>query len=352
MNSFSKILGISPAITELKALIETLAESDASVLILGESGTGKELVARNLHNFSNRSKRKFIPVNCAAIPKDLIESELFGHRKGSFTGALADKLGRFELANGGTLFLDEIGDLPAEVQVKLLRVIQERVVDPIGAHKPSPIDVRIVSATHRDLEAEIKSGRFREDLFYRLNVLPVHTPALRDRLEDLPILIENFANQFAKKGNKPITVGKTLMEAFTKYSWPGNIRELSNICARLSTLYPEKELFFSDISQQMLPRGLRDFTEANKSKTVETTNPIEDLIVSTHGSSINGLSIPNSQPDKNEVPLKERLAEIEKKFIKDALLQSNGNVSKTARKLSVQRTTLIEKINKYSLDTS
>ncbi|OUW01424.1 MAG: sigma-54-dependent Fis family transcriptional regulator [Betaproteobacteria bacterium TMED156] len=351
MNSLSKILGVSSQIQELKNLIETMASSDATVLILGESGTGKELVARNLHNFSNRSRYKFVAVNCAAIPRDLIESELFGHRKGSFTGALSDRLGRFELANGGTLFLDEIGDLPSEVQVKLLRVIQERVVDPIGAHKSTPIDVRIISATHRDLEVEIKDGRFREDLFYRLNVLPIHTPPLRDRNEDLSILIENFANQFARKGGKPIKVDNSLMKAFKQYSWPGNIRELSNICARLSTLFPGKHLSYDDIPQPMLPKGLRGFTKFVKENIEVEKNPVEDLILLTQGSSLKTPDLDNILIGNNELPLKERLADIEKNFIKQALVKSGGNVSKTARLLSVQRTTLIEKINKYSLDT-
>jgi sigma-54 specific flagellar transcriptional regulator A len=329
-----------------------MAVSDATVLILGESGTGKELVARNLHQLSSRSRHKFIPVNCAAIPKDLIESELFGHRKGSFTGALSDRLGRFELANGGTLFLDEIGDLPPEVQVKLLRVIQERVVDPIGSHKPTPIDVRIVSATHRDLEVEIKAGRFREDLFYRLNVLPIHTPPLRDRSEDLSILIHNFAKQFAKGENKPVMFADCLMNALKHYSWPGNIRELSNICARLSTLYPGKHLFYKDVPQMMLPKGLRDQIKFKEESAESETNPVEEVIMLAQGNSVKNPDFTTTNSQNIELPLKDRLAEIEKNFIKQALLKSQGNVSKTARLLSVQRTTLIEKINKYALDSS
>ncbi len=359
MNSLSKILGSSKLIQDLRSLIETMAASDATVLILGESGTGKELVARNLHQLSSRSRHKFVPVNCAAIPRDLIESELFGHRKGSFTGALSDRLGRFELANGGTLFLDEIGDLPSEVQVKLLRVIQERVVDPIGSHKPTPIDVRIVSATHRDLEGEIKAGRFREDLFYRLNVLPIYTPPLRERSEDLSILIDNFAKQLAKGENKPVMFADCMMDAFKHYSWPGNIRELSNICARLSTLYPGKRLFYKDVPQLMLPKGLRDkkkFAEEARNEQ----NPVEEVIMlaqaasvkKTEQSSTSVLGDLGSSSINEKLPLKERLAEIEKNIIKQALLESNGNVSKTARLLNVQRTTLIEKINKYALDSS
>ena len=360
MNSLSKILGSSKLIQDLRGLIETMAASDATVLILGESGTGKEVVARNLHLLSSRSRHKFIPVNCAAIPRDLIESELFGHRKGSFTGALSDRLGRFELANGGTLFLDEIGDLPPEVQVKLLRVIQERVVDPIGSHKPTPIDVRIVSATHRDLEGEIKVGRFREDLFYRLNVLPIHTPPLRERSEDLSILIDNFAKQLSKGVNKPVMFADCMMDAFKQYSWPGNIRELSNICARLSTLYPGKKLYYNDVPQMMLPKGLRNRIKLEEESKKGEHNPVEEVIMFAQGASVKKQEQSNSNAmsdlgtfSRNEgLPLKERLAEIEKNFIKQALSESKGNVSKTARLLNVQRTTLIEKINKYALDSS
>ncbi len=197
------ILGKSPLIDGLRALIATVAPADATVLVHGESGTGKELVARALHAQSARAEARFVPVNCGAIPRDLVESELFGHRKGSFTGAIADRPGRFELAHGGTLFLDEIGDLPLDIQVKLLRVLQERLIDPVGSVKSVPVDVRVVAATHKDLEAEVAAGRFREDLYYRLNVLPLHTPALRERPEDIEDLCAFYAEHHAPAGKGP-----------------------------------------------------------------------------------------------------------------------------------------------------
>ena len=350
----SQILGNSSSVIELKKLIDTVAVSDTSVLISGESGTGKELIAKNLHSLSRRSRHKFIAVNCAAIPRDLIESELFGHKKGSFTGAIGDRLGRFELANGGTLFLDEIGDLPQDVQVKLLRVLQERVIDPIGSIKPKPIDVRIISATHKDLEAEILSGGFREDLFYRLNVLPIISPPLRKRKADIVLLFEHFSKIHAKNQTNNVTLAPCLVNAFESYNWPGNIRELSNISARLTTLYPgKKSLRVVDVPETMLPNGLRKFLgTAQKDKT--GSNRVENLISLAQGD--DRKVVENTQAeDLNhnldaDKSLKEKLAEFEKRLIKQALIESNGNVTKTAKTLNVQRTTLIEKINKYSIN--
>ena len=350
----SQILGNSSSVIELKKLIDTVAVSDTSVLISGESGTGKELIAKNLHSLSRRSRHKFIAVNCAAIPRDLIESELFGHRKGSFTGAIGDRLGRFELANGGTLFLDEIGDLPQDVQVKLLRVLQERVIDPIGSIKPKPIDVRIISATHKDLEAEILSGSFREDLYYRLNVLPIISPPLRKRRVDIVLLFEHFSKIHSKNVTGNITLAPCLINAFESYNWPGNIRELSNISARLTTLYPGKKgLRVVDISENMLPNGLRKFLGTEQRDKAES-NRVEDLISLAQGNDMN--VVQNTQEEEldksrhDDKSLKEKLAEFEKKLIKQALIESEGNVTKTAKSLNVQRTTLIEKINKYSIN--
>ncbi len=350
----SEILGNSSLVIELKKLIETVAVSDTSVLISGESGTGKELIAKNLHSLSKRSKYKFIAVNCAAIPKDLIESELFGHRKGSFTGAISDRLGRFELANGGTLFLDEIGDLPQDVQVKLLRVLQERIIDPIGSTKPKPIDVRIISATHKNLEEEIAAGSFREDLYYRLNVLPILSPPLRKRKSDIVLLFEHFSKIHAGNQGNNVSLADCLVNAFESYSWPGNIRELSNLSARLTTLYPgKKELRASEIPETMFPVGLRKFIDVKRDNNVKT-NRVEDLISLAQGNSEPSFpsEIGKEIGDNTDLEksLKERLAEFEKKLIKQALIESKGNVTKTAKTLNVQRTTLIEKINKYSIN--
>lgn len=360
LNALNSIIGTSPPTLSLKRLIESVAHSDATVLIIGESGTGKELVAKSLHDCSARAQKNLVPVNCGAIPRELIESELFGHKRGSFTGAVADRMGRFELAHGGTLFLDEIGDLALDMQVKLLRAIQERVVEPVGGGKPIKVDVRVVAATHKDLEEEVEAGRFREDLYYRLNVLPLTTPPLRERREDVPMLSRHFATLHASNGHRPIEPSPALLEEFMAYHWPGNIRELSNVIARFSALFAGRKVCYGDIPQDMLPRGLRDRTPKVTPNTAAPTpegaaaldqadapmrgssapNPIEDLICLAQGSPLVVL---------DGVPLKKRLTDIERSLIEQALEQADGNVSKTARILSVQRTTLIEKINKYDL---
>jgi sigma-54 specific flagellar transcriptional regulator A len=386
LNALNSIIGSSPPTLSLKRLIESVAHSDATVLIIGESGTGKELVAKSLHDCSPRAEKNLVPVNCGAIPRELIESELFGHKRGSFTGAVADRVGRFELAHGGTLFLDEIGDLALDMQVKLLRAIQERVVEPVGGGKPIKVDVRVVAATHKDLEQEVEAGRFREDLYYRLNVLPLTTPPLRERREDVPALVRHFAKLHASKGLPPIEPTPALIQALMGYQWPGNIRELSNLMARFSALFAGRKVCLGDIPREMLPKGLRNAPGvqdisvprsapaaapavtrtaaasatdeqdallgittpaepivAGASRPLVTPgdyNPVEDLIALAQGAPLVVL---------DGVPLKKRLTDIERALIEQALEQADGNVSKTARLLSVQRTTLIEKINKYDL---
>jgi len=223
LTSSQKIIGQSIAIEELRTLIEMVGPSESTVLILGDSGTGKELVARALHDSSSRAGGPFIPVNCGAIPRDLLESELFGHRKGSFTGAIADRKGRFELANKGTLFLDEIGDMPIDLQVKLLRVLQERQIDPVGSLLSIPIDVRVLAATHKDIVGLMEKSLFREDLYYRLNVMPIEIKTLGERVDDVPVLFEYFARQHIVDGKKPIRLHPTSMQLFLDYSWPGNV---------------------------------------------------------------------------------------------------------------------------------
>jgi formate hydrogenlyase transcriptional activator len=213
--------------------VTKVAPTDSTVLILGETGTGKELIARAIHNRSRRSKRAFIRVNCAAIPRDLIASELFGHEKGAFTGALQRRLGRFESADGGTIFLDEVGDLPAETQVALLRVLQEREIERLGGSHPIAVDVRVVAATHRDLDAAVREGVFRHDLFYRLNVVPIRVPPLRERVEDISLLVEYLIDRFGTQNGKSIrSINKRTLELFQAYSWPGNVRELQNVIER------------------------------------------------------------------------------------------------------------------------
>jgi len=385
MRQPNPIIGNSPPMREIRKLIETIADSTATVLINGESGTGKELVAQALHYQSSRGDANFVPLNCAAIPKELMESELFGHRKGAFTGALADRVGRFELAHGGTLFLDEIGDLSLDMQVKLLRVLQEKTVDPIGSSRPVEVDVRVVAATHRDLEKEISEGRFREDLYYRLNVLPVRTPPLRERDDDIVVLAKHYAEKFAHKGT-PITFTADFVDALKAYDWPGNVRELSNLIHRFSTLFAGQRLSLRSVPSLMLPKGLQKIQEekggelppeavqedvaegsaeaglsastgdsadvlqmfgldggtpaANTTKPAREHNDVEDIIMLAQGGTVlppEGLS------------LKERMAQIERAYIEQALDRAQGNVSKTARLLNLQRTTLIEKIDKYRL---
>jgi sigma-54 specific flagellar transcriptional regulator A len=361
----SDYIGISAAAQALRNLLSTIANSPATVMITGESGTGKELLARALHEQSLRSGANFVPINCAAIPKDLLESELFGHRKGAFTGAVNDRVGRFELAHGGTIFLDEIGDMSLDMQVKLLRVLQERTIDPIGGSRQVAIDVRVIAATHRDLEEEISAGRFREDLYYRLNVLPVVTPALRERSEDVPQLLSHFAKRFALPGTRPVRFQPDFLQALQKYAWPGNVRELSNLVDRFSTLYAGQDLDLRGIPPSLLPRGLvplqAELLAQAPSPVVQTLTPppevlaemtsdpisldtdVEDIIMLAQG-------MPELPPEG--ISLKDRLAEIERSMIEQALTRAQGNVSKTAKLLNLQRTTLIEKINKYDLRSS
>ena len=228
--AMDEIVGESARLKSVLEQANLVAPTDSTVLILGETGTGKELIARAIHALSNRSARPFIRVNCAAIPPSLIASELFGHEKGAFTGALQRRLGRFEAANGGTIFLDEIGELPMETQIALLRVIQEREFERIGSSHPTSVDVRIITATNRNLEAAVKAGTFREDMFYRLNVFPIHVPALRERLEDVPLLVEHLVERFSKKVGKTFrTIKMNTIETLQAYDWPGNIRELQNV---------------------------------------------------------------------------------------------------------------------------
>jgi len=368
-------IGASAGAEAIRHLIERVASSSATVLITGESGTGKELVARALHDQSDRSGGNFVPINCAAIPKDLLESELFGHRKGAFTGAMADRIGRFELAHGGTIFLDEIGDLSLDMQVKLLRVLQERTVDPVGGLKSVEVDVRVVAATHRDLEAEIEAGRFREDLYYRLNVLPLNTPALRQRTQDVPALLAHFAEHFAAKGQRPISFTADFIEALKDYAWPGNVRELSNLVDRFNTLFSGQLLSLATVPSSLLPKGLRTLQaqrvstpivdsleivaplskDMQHSANADMMNPfanpapplamdlhneVEDIIMLAQG-------LPSLPPEG--LSLKDRLADIERDLILQALNRTDGNVSQTARLLNLQRTTLIEKLNKYDL---
>ena len=377
MNSPSFFIGSSPIANALRRLVTTISNSNATVLITGESGTGKELLARSLHEQSDRVGGTFVPINCSAIPKELLESELFGHRKGSFTGAVADRIGRFELAHGGTIFLDEIGDMSLDMQVKLLRVLQERVIDPVGSTRQIPIDVRVIAATHRDLEAEIQAGRFREDLYYRLNVLPVVTPPLRERPEDIAELLRFYAEHYQLPKGQAVRFSPDFLDALVAYPWPGNVRELCNLMDRFSTLYAGQMLDLRAIPANLLPKGLVPVQAEMLARSgpvvfpQEMTPPPEVLAEMAHAGGMSEDLLPNQpEPQDNEIEsiimlaqgmphlppegisLKDRLAEIERNIIEQALERSQGNVSRTAKLLNLQRTTLIEKINKYELRTA
>jgi PAS domain S-box-containing protein len=283
---FEEIVGTSPALKNVLSRISKVAPSDSTVLITGETGTGKELVARAIHRRSERASRAFVSVNCAAIPRDLIASELFGHEKGAFTGATQQRLGRFELANGGTLFLDEVGELPAETQIALLRVLQEHEFERIGGNRRIRTDVRVISATNRDLQAAIAAGSFRSDLFYRLNVFPMETPSLRERRTDIPLLVEYFIDRYARKSGKKIRrVNKKTLESLQSYAWPGNIRELQNVIER-SMILCETDIFSIDenwLPRQAAPTAESKHVELPRRLLVQEKNMIEAALMETHG---------------------------------------------------------------------
>lgn len=341
------LVGKGRGIQEVRRLIGQVAETDANVLILGESGTGKEVVARAIHELSARSKGPFVPINCGAIPAELLESELFGHEKGAFTGAIAARRGRFELAQGGTLFLDEIGDMPLPMQVKLLRVLQERLFDRVGGGKPVQADVRVIAATHRDLEAMIRTQGFREDLYYRLNVFPIETPPLRERADDIPLLLQELLNRHVEQHRGIIRLTQRAMESLMQYAWPGNVRELSNLMERLLILYPNQIVDVADLPgrYRLLPCEPRDerlteMDERDALAAVFQSPPELEL-----GSAI---SLPMQLPEEG-VNLKEMLADLEVELIRQALESQDGVVARAADLLSMRRTTLVEKMKKYGM---
>ena len=335
----------------VRRLIELVAAVDSNVLILGESGTGKEMVARHIHELSTRAGGPFVPVNCGAIPTDLIESELFGHEKGAFTGALSRRLGRFEFAAGGTLFLDEIGDMSLQMQVKLLRVLQERSFERVGSNAMIRCDVRIVAATHRDLENAVREGRFREDLFYRLNVFPLPIPPLRNRLGDLPLLIEHVLEHQGLTDGPALRLSPEAMHCLMHYEWPGNIRELSNLLERLTVLHGQEVVRAEDLPELLRcvdrrsswPNGAFGIDlspECEQSEVCRDEDSIAEEAPAISGESTFGLS---------GLDLKEHLSGIEVTIIRKALDESNGAIAGAARLLHMRRTTLVEKLRRYRL---
>jgi sigma-54 specific flagellar transcriptional regulator A len=344
------IIGEAPSIAALRRLVRQVAPSDASVLLVGPSGSGKEVVARAIHAQSKRAGKPFVAINCGAIPRDLLESELFGHEKGSFTGAFAQHKGRFEEAHGGTLFLDEIGDMPADMQVKLLRVLEERVVQRIGGKGQIAVDVRILAATHRDIDAAIDAGSFREDLFYRLAVFPIDVPSLAERAEDVPLLVGHFLDQ--AKGRNPVRFSAAAFDRMAEHGWPGNVRELRNFVERASILHAGRAIGRDEVGALLLRRGR---VGAIERKTLWDATDIapapfaapeaaEDVVVPIRAD-VPAIAMTEAQP----VALRDMLAEIERRYIEEALNQSDGVIADAARMLSLQRTTLIEKMRKYEM---
>ena len=338
---FRSLVGISESICKVRTLIEQVANTEASVLILGDSGTGKEVVARNLHFHSERKDKPFVPVNCGAIPPDLLESELFGHEKGAFTGAISARQGRFELANGGTLFLDEIGDMPLPMQVKLLRVIQERVFERVGSNKSIKADVRIIAATHRNLESEITDGRFREDLFYRLNVFPIEMPSLAQRDEDIPLLLEELIVRMENNKRGSVRLTPAAVAALQRYEWPGNVRELSNLVERLLIMFPNGVVDAHD-----LPEKYREGVDISNA-AISATNENSKVLQEATSHIVN--QVEHSRLPEEGIDLKAHLLGLESNLIKQALDESNGVVAHAAQRLNMRRTTLVEKMRKYGL---
>ncbi len=321
--SFDHIVTEHPRMREIFNVVKKVASTNSTVLILGDSGTGKELIARAIHE-SSGSKGHFVPVNCGAIPDNLLESELFGHEKGAFTGAISSKPGRFMMADNGTIFLDEIGEMSPHLQVKLLRVLQERVVESVGGLKAKPVNVRVIAATHVNLAERVKEGTFREDLYYRLQVVPVELPALTDRREDIPLLAKFFSKKFAKEnGRRPLVFSDEVLDAFGLYQWPGNIRELENLIQRLSILVDSDAVHLSDVPPHILSPN------AGSAGLVQSTE------------------LPDEGLDFNAV-----VEEFENGLILQALERTGGNKKAAARLLNLNRTTLVEKIKKKGLDSA
>lgn len=337
-DSFS-IIGESQPIREVFDVVERAAGSQSTVMIYGESGTGKELIARALHLNSPRASKPFIAVNCGAIPHELLESELFGYEKGSFTGAVQTRIGRLELANQGTVFLDEIGDMPSALQVKLLRVLAEREIDRIGSTKSTPIDIRVITATHRNLEESIKEGNFREDLYYRLNIIPIDLPPLRERKSDIPLLAKYFLKQF-NGTQSPKSINNEAMELLIEYSWPGNIRELANFVERMVVLSIGSTITPRDLPQKVLGDVPKD--KWKPLEVEEEGNPAQILQQSLRQSFHVGI------PEEG-INLKKMVEGFEKELLLEALEKTGWVKNKAANLLGLNRTTLVEKLKKLQI---
>lgn len=333
---FRSLVGTSRNIANVREMMSQVADKEVSVLITGESGTGKEVVARNLHYSSSRRNGPFVPVNCGAIPAELLESELFGHEKGAFTGAINTRAGRFELAENGTLFLDEIGDMPLNMQVKLLRVLQERVFERVGSNKPQAVNVRVIAATHRNLENMIVDGGFREDLYYRLNVFPIEMPCLKERAEDIPILINELVARLEAENRGSIRFNSAAILSLSRHPWPGNVRELANLVERMAIVHP-----YGVIGAQDLPEKYRHVEIDEDIPMPEPEASVRPSVVSMGDTAL--------LPDDG-IDLKEYLTNLERNLIQQALDDCGGVVARAANRLTIRRTTLVEKMRKYGLN--
>lgn len=341
-NLFRSLVGKSPAMQSVQHEIKQVATSDANVLILGESGTGKEVVARNIHYFSNRNGKNFVPVNCGAIPPDLLESELFGHEKGAFTGAITSRQGRFSMAEGGTLFLDEIGEMTMAMQVKLLRVLEERVFERVGGSATINADVRIIAATNRNLEEMVEQGSFREDLYFRLDVFPIQLPSLRQRIEDLPLLTKELILRLERTKQNTVRFTQNAIIAMSRYDWPGNVRELANLIERMSITHPNGVVDERDLPAKIKVNAL----SANKGLELKdlderSLQAVCNVPTTLHAPQIN---FPAEGFD-----LKTYIADIEIKIIQDALDNNDGIIAQAAKTLGLRRTTLAEKMRKHHI---
>ena len=331
-------VGVSAAARKVDSMMRKVAGTMATVLILGESGVGKELLARRIHQHSERREGPFVPINCGAIPEELLESELFGHEKGAFTGAISARRGRFEMAEGGTLFLDEIGDMSLPMQVKILRVLQERRYERVGGNRSIECDARILAATHRDLEARISQGEFREDLYYRLNVFPIEIAPLRQRIDDIPLLVDQIIRRLAEERRGHVRLSAQAIDALCRYDWPGNVRELANVIERLSILFPG-----GTVDADHLPEKILASVQAGLDETGAVQEPLAAMSGES-GQSLLGAGMPPGGLD-----LRAHLSELETRLIEQALQEAGGVVARAAVLLRLRRTTLVEKLRKYGL---
>lgn len=328
------LIGVSPAIQRVREIVTRLADTEVNVLITGESGTGKEVVARNLHRISGREGEPFVPVNCGAIPGELLESELFGHERGAFTGAVASTVGRFERAHGGTLFLDEIGDMPLNMQVKLLRVLEEGSFEKVGGTRSIEADVRILTATHKNLEDMIDKGEFREDLYYRINVFPIEMPPLRRRVDDIPLLLNELIRNLEAAGKGTVRFNSAAVSALCGYAWPGNVRELANLVERMAILYPHGIVGVEKLPDKICRSG-RDTEVEPAAREIVQQPAAPDPSA--------------AMPPIHGMDLKQYLANLEKDFIERALQDSGGVVKQAAERLQLRRTTLVEKMRRHNI---